>query len=131
MLKKARYVCWSFNKLSKDPIYNTVVYLIKDDSCYFSGIDSRMNSSTSNSAEEIVETISKQEGISFKDLRWFDIQTYLGYMNIHPGKYEFNELIISDVFSNRLRKDRKFYVKNIESSECPSEILEHFKEYLG
>ncbi|MDP1689031.1 MAG: hypothetical protein Q8L47_02785 [bacterium] len=111
--------------------YNKVAYIIIDGCCYYSGIDSMMDRSTVNSAEDIIESISAQEGISYKELRWFDLQTYRGYISKKPGECELDELILSDLPSNRTKRESKYYVKSFEPRECPLEILESFKACIG
>lgn len=125
VLKEAKYVCRSYNKLSKDITYNKVAYIIIDGSCYYSGIDSIMDRSTVNSVEDIIESISTQEKVLYTELRWFDLQTCRGYISKKPGQYELDELILSDQGSDFDK------VKFIPIMEATREVLEYFKEYIG
>ena len=88
MLKEAQYRCRAYPRKGF-PEFHKIAYVIIGDKCYFSGLE--RGTSTINAAEDIIASIAKQERVRFSRLRYFDIQTRLGYRKL-PGKYEINEL---------------------------------------
>ena len=84
MLKEVKYPCFGF-PLEGFPKEHRVVYLIKGNLCYFSGIE--IGTSTINAAEYIISKICAQEKINPIHFRFFDIQTHLGYETKPSGVY--------------------------------------------
>jgi len=66
-------------------------YVITNDCCTFTAVDAQTTSSI-NAAEDIVEAICAQEGCQFHQLRFFDLQTHLGYSSKQPGHFEYDEV---------------------------------------
>lgn len=147
MLKQAEYECWGWG-VPGMPRYNKVVYVIMENCCYFSGIEREKRTSTINAAESIIKSIAQQEGVSPMSFRYFDLQTHRGYDKL-PGEYQLDELILE----KDPRGERKGGTEEIEiegekvllitgdsygftigswrPTECPPDILEIFKEYIG
>ncbi len=89
-LKKARYE--NFGGGNK---YAEVAYEIFGDRCVFCGITPpHKRTSTINAAESILQAIADQEGVPVTNLRFFDLQTQMGY-NMAPGLFEFDELVFT------------------------------------
>jgi hypothetical protein len=59
--------------------------------CVFTAVDKR-GSSTINAAGPIIKVISDQEGITADSLRFFDLQTHMGYDNRKPRQIDFYEV---------------------------------------
>jgi len=147
LLKEARYKCWGFGYGSQFPEYNVVVYAIIDGCCYFSGIERERRTSTINAAESIIKAISEQEGVAIERLRWFDLQTHLGYRKGH-GEYELDEVLIgfnpdgpeeasateievegeSAVIFSEAVED---FTVTWQRTDCPPEVLVLFKDHVG
>ena len=122
-LKEVKYPCWGYG-FEDFPRFNKAVYVIKGNSCYFSGIEKKKSTSTINAAEEIVKAIVTQENVSVHVLCYFDIQTYKGYHKF-PGEYEVDELIISP------EGGKGFHVSSWDPTVLPDNICDLFQEYIG
>lgn len=154
MLKEANYRCWGY-PMPGHPEFHKVVYYIEGNCCYFSGIE--RGTSTINAAEDVIQSIAKQEKVALISLRYFDIQTHKGYYKL-PGKYQVNELkfrLGREMTEKETLKsiEKRFRCKVIKSNisgkksvaECeliptvhtwakaslPENILELFKEHIG
>jgi len=95
-----------------------VLYVIIDDRCTFTGIT--QTTSTINVAERIVEAIARAEGVTIEVLKFFDLQTHLGYGK-RPGEFEYD----------RLSFDQGLYDPSWQPAECPSEIRQLFANQIG
>ena len=150
MLKETFYE--DLSHLSKT---TKVVYIIVDGCCYFSGIET--GTSTINAAENVIQAIAEQEGVSVDSLRYFDIQTRLGGYEREEGCFEINELDFAmgrertrqediAMIGRRFGKVLKYggkapgtvqeckiipTVTGWKSAVLPEEILEEFRPYIG
>ena len=139
MLKEAQYPCWAGGP--EFPRFNKVVYTVIGNCCYFSGIELEKRTSTINAAESIVLVIAHQEGVPATSLRYFDLQTHRGYEK-PSGEYEIDELNVqkyeppedlppgAKVIGSPGKKGG-ISIRGWIRTECPPEVCEMFKEYIG
>ena len=99
-------------------ITGEVVYDIFEDKCVFSGIT--RSGSTINSAEEIVERICTLEKKNPDEIRFFDLQTQLGYNKDPSGEFEFDEVMVED--------GREIWWA---PTRCPQKIVDLFRHLIG
>ena len=90
--------------------------------CVFSQIsDARVTTSSINLAESIIIAICEQEGLELQRVRFFDLQTALGYPKGYlifcEGDFHFDELIM-DADACR--------VKHWRPTLCPSFVTDDF-----
>lgn len=141
MLKIAYYPNWGYPTVG--PEFGTVVYVIIGNRCYFSGTKRSYGepgggvTTTINAAESILVAIAAQEGIPVMSLRFFDLQTYRGYHQ-PPGTFALDELIFRRKERRQIPKGvvvldtpEEITVKEWRPTECPPEIEEIFREYIG
>lgn len=125
-----------------------VAYLIKGKKCYFSNLNHRFSFTTLN-AEAVLLAICLREEIPFSELRFFDIETYIGRKH-YPGDYEVNELIlcgadlpqknpesfklIQSAKAHNLKIDQNVYVPRVDSwqkASLPDDIKKQFRHLIG
>lgn len=99
-----------------------VVYLIIKNKCIFSGIT--WPGSTINYAEDIIKVILEQERLNLGSIKFYDLQTHLGYSRKEPGEFDFDYLKLD------IRKDT-FYVSAWATEKCPDGIKEIFRDFIG
>ncbi|MFH1291782.1 MAG: hypothetical protein ABIH87_01110 [bacterium] len=94
-----------------------VLYVIIADRCTFTGVTK--TTSTINVAEHIVEAIARAECMTVEDLKFFDLQTHLGYCK-KPGEFEYDHLKFDQGICN----------PSWEPVECPPEIRQLFADQI-
>jgi hypothetical protein len=103
-----------------------VVYVITGACCFFAGTR-KAAMSTINAAEEVVEGICDEEGLDWRDLMFYDLQTRAGYrskQNI-PGQFECDQLSIT------ILPDGRPAVRAWQPYRCPEDIVKAFCQYIG
>lgn len=146
MLKEVKYPCFGY-PFPGFPEYHKAIYTIQGNLCYFSGIEK--GTSTINAADFIISGICAQENRYPSKLRFFDIQTHLGYDSKPSGVWMINELIFEvRPSSGEKRGVEKIVVdgeegflftqgsvnicvKHWHHSPCPVDILDLFRPYIG
>ena len=108
-----------------DVHHKGITYVIIDGrTCVFTATG-KESLSTVNCAEDIVRAITREEKRSIKAFRFFDLQTHTGYGSKQPGEVEYDRLLLEIVDGELLS------VQEWLPEECPAEVREIFREYIG
>lgn len=87
--------------------------------------------STINAAEDVIDSICKQESMHWHDVVFCDLQTSIGYTQL-PGFYMFDALVLSAEPRQSFRK--KMLSGNAEEwhdMECPRIVFDTFNHLIG
>lgn len=108
-----------------------VAYAIFGNRCVFTADYDACYGSSINFAEGIIAAIAAQEQVPIRSLRFFDLQTHIGYESKKPGTFEYDEIIFTVYEGIRQSWGRKLDVESWLPSECPQEVQEFFAEQIG
>ncbi len=142
-LKKAPYRNWGYPSVG--PEYGEVAYIIIGDCCYFTdaidhGTYSHGLTTTINAAEDILTQIATEEGRPIRSLRYFDLQTHLGYQSKRPGQFELSELRLDQCNPDDeetedggivLGSGFTVNVAGWQDVRAPLEVLQRFRDFIG
>src|SRR3989344_3546633 len=101
-----------------------VVYLLNGDECVYTGVTP--GPSTINFTGPIIDAISKQEQRDPRSLRFFDLQTALGYRSKSDAEFEFNEVALNS-YGGRQPHDDYIWLE----ATCPAAVIEAFWAYIS
>src|SRR5687767_8333583 len=87
-----------------------VVYLMTEDTCVYTGVN--RGPSPINCVENIIAAICAQEHRATRSLRFFELNTHLGYASKRDGEFEYDAVIKT----GRPAPENE-YIWN--STECP------------